>query len=220
MKKWKKTARNEIIKKWAKRAKRLEKTEIITSQLKALDEAFLKQTQAAELQKPKKIAEPKKKTYSVPEVDHSDNKHKKHNYSQEMKFAIIFKRRQDPEKSNKKIAKEIAEEYDRPSITHKEVKRIIEKDEKTGDVQNSWAKIGRRRTITDEEVKDMVNFVKKNRTTPVQEVINQLGINAGRTTATRYLLKEGLRAYRAPKKFVLSQINIKKRNEFANTFKN
>ena len=140
----------------------------------------------------------------VPEITHL--------IPEEIKWAIVFMKKQGY--SNKATAKEITELYSRP-MTHQSVKRIWNLYEETQGVENRWNFKGRPKVINEETMLMLIESCQEDRQITVKERIEELLINAGRSTVNKALLDEGYKAYKARKKASLSPENIQCRLQFA-----
>jgi len=135
-----------------------------------------------------------------------------HLIPKEIKWAIVFIKKQGY--SNKATAREITEVYKRP-MNHQSVKRIWNLYEETQGVENQWNFEGRPKVITEETMERLIESCQEDRQMTVKERVEELQINAGRSTVNKALLDEGYKAYRARKKPTLSPENIQDRLNFA-----
>lgn len=141
------------------------------------------------------------------------NYNEEHFLSTQIKWMIIHYKKM--QLSNKETAKLVGQIYDRPTLSHQTVKAIWNKFHQTGNVENQWNPKGRPHALDDDDMKDLLHFVRQNPQKSVSEAKNFLNLPQCRQTINKALLENGLRAYRAPKKFFLCQRNEEKRYQFA-----
>lgn len=136
-----------------------------------------------------------------------------HLLSEQVKWMIVHYKNQGH--SNKATAREVGRLYDRPTLSHQTIKAIWEKYLNTGDVQNEWSSEGRPYTLDQEDLEDLIEFFDNNPKKSVSEAKVTLSLEVSRQTINNALLDNGLKAYRAPKKFHISLQNVQKRLGFA-----
>jgi len=103
-------------------------------------------------------------------------------------------------------------------LSRQSVKTVWLKFQRTETIDNEWNKRGRPQILDEEDFEEIKTFFNKNPKKSVNEAINSLKLDASRATVNKAILSRGLKAYRAPKKFYISPINISKRLDFANQF--
>ncbi|KAL4467285.1 hypothetical protein ABPG72_016879 [Tetrahymena utriculariae] len=136
----------------------------------------------------------------------------------EIKWDIVHGKKEG--KSDRQTAKEVGERFNRTSINHKQVSKIWEKYQQFGNVDNRWSSDGRPRAMNEEETQELLEYCSENRTLTTTELKNDLNIDASIKTINNVLTQNGYHSYKAPKKLILTQQNIQKRQEFANEYKN
>ena len=141
-----------------------------------------------------------------------------HLLSDEIKWSIVLFKKQG--QSNKAIARIIGLEFKRPSISHQTVKMVWDKYTKTQGVSNQWSRVGPPLALSEEDLMRLQRYFNKNPKHSVEEAKVALELPVSRPTINRALLERGIKAYRAPKKFYISPINVIKRNDFALEFEN
>lgn len=130
----------------------------------------------------------------------------------EIKWIIVYLKKVGY--SNKMVARTSTEHSGR-SISHQTVKRIWDAYQETGTVDNRWSKDGRPKTISEEEIRRLLESCQENRQMSVKERKEELALEAGRSTINRTLLDHGFKAYKPRKKPPLTENNIIGRLEFA-----
>lgn len=136
-----------------------------------------------------------------------------HLLSVEIKHAIVNAKKRGL--SNTAAAKEVAGLYDRPSLSHKTVKDVYNKYLTNGDVENQWNMLGRPTILDEEEREEVLEYAENNRKASCKDIVRELDLVVSRRTVNRILTKDGLKAYRAPKKFLITPANILERLKFA-----
>jgi len=136
-----------------------------------------------------------------------------HLLSDQIKWSIVDHKLQGH--SNKQTALIVGERYNRPTLSHKTVKSIWEKYEAMETVENQWSDKGRPSTIEEADILRLERFFKRNPKKSVNEAKKALNIQASRETINRTVLDNGLKAYKAPTKILISNDNKRKRLEFA-----
>ena len=139
-----------------------------------------------------------------------------HFLSEQIKWMIIHYKTKGH--SNKQTACLVGKEYNRPSLSHQTVKTIWNKYLKTNGVDHQWSELGRPSVLGETDLERLEEYFKKNPKDSIEEARIALQIDCSRPTINKALLERGFRAYRAPKKFYISPINISKRLDFANQF--
>jgi len=142
-----------------------------------------------------------------------EKSHPKHLLSDEMKWAIIFWKKEGL--SNKAVAKKVGFDHNRPSLSHQTVKNTWNKYQETNQVDNNWSTQGAPRILTMEEEKEVVDLARENRKASSNELLRILEYPVTSRTISNVLVRNGYHAYRAPKKILLTETNISKRREFA-----
>lgn len=142
-----------------------------------------------------------------------------HLLSEELKWAIIFYKQPQlhnlPFLSNREIARIVGNLYNRPTLTHQQVKYIFDKYSERGSVENFWNQDGRPKVLSPEQVEELINHATRNRTDSVNKYKEELNFTASRQTMNNTLIENGLKAYAAPPKLLLSQDNTRARMTFA-----
>jgi len=146
------------------------------------------------------------------EIEEPRNKPTPHLFPDEVKWAIVIYKKLGL--SNKQVAKRVTNEYSR-SISHQTVQRVWSSYQESGNIENKWSSQGRPKALTDEELDLLVEDCIENRTSSVRERREALDLQASRTTINEALLGLGYKAYKAPKKPILSDNNIENRFTFA-----
>lgn len=136
-----------------------------------------------------------------------------HLLSDQIKWIVVHLKLQGM--SDKDTAQIVGLEYNRPTLSRQTVKAIYKKYHETQGVSNQWSTQGRPFSLNEEDLKKLVKYFQKNPKNSVQEAKNTLNLPASRQTINRVLLHQGLKAYRAPKKFFISAKNVAKRLQFA-----
>jgi len=101
------------------------------------------------------------------------------------------------------------------TLSHQTVKSVWLKYQRTNSVANEWCKSGRERVLLEEEIQNIIDYLSKHPKKSISEARVALDIDASRPSINKALLRSGFRAYRAPKKFYVSRVNIDKRLAFA-----
>ena len=130
----------------------------------------------------------------------------------EVRWAVISSKKDGL--SNKATARVISQKYSR-SIDHKCVKRLWEKYQRTGSVEDEWNMNGRPKVLTEEDTEDLIEHCEEDRVASVRERKDDLELEASIATINRALLGMGYKAYSARKKPLLSLDNIQDRINFA-----
>jgi len=136
-----------------------------------------------------------------------------HLLSDQVKWMIVHYKNQGY--GNKETARIVGELYNRPTLSHQTVKTIWVKYQKNNDVTNKWNLKGRPHAMNEEDIEDLLDFFRDNPKKSVYEAKRTLDLPYSRQTLNDVLLEKGLKAYRAPKKFFISEDNVFKRHQFA-----
>ena len=118
--------------------------------------------------------------------------------SEELKWDIVFSKQQGL--SNKSIAKKLGAKYDRPTLSHQAVKKVVEKHANNRNVENNWSFDGRPRLLDEETELELVEHASENRFDSAKDYKDDLQMECSRETINRTLLRHGYKAYRAPSK--------------------
>lgn len=136
-----------------------------------------------------------------------------HLLSDEAKWFIVHYKKQNM--SNKQTAFIVGEECHRLSISHQTVKSVWSKYQDTRTVNNFWNEKGRPKVVEEDDMEDLIEYFDNNPKKSVNNAKSSLGIVASRETINRALREQGLKAYRSPKKFYITEVNIEKRLDFS-----
>ena len=112
--------------------------------------------------------------------------------------------------NSNKSARQISREL---NIPHSTISYAIERFRKTGS-NNNLPRSGRPSLLTERNMNMLGRTIKKNRFTPLKEVINQLPITVNVRTARNALKERDINLYTAAKKPNITATNIKKRKDW------
>lgn len=136
-----------------------------------------------------------------------------------VKWAIITQKKMHASNkkkvSNRKIAREVGEMFERPTLSHTTIAEVWDKFSRTGDVAPEWSHVGRTRVMTEMEEEKLIEHCLDNRKDSARQYKEDLELEASRRTVSRYLTMNGLNSYRAPAKIKLKPRNKLKRLQFA-----
>ena len=138
----------------------------------------------------------------------------------DIKWAIVFYKSPHihimlPILSNREIARIVGGIYNRPTLSHKQVKYVYDKYLETNSVDNIWNSEGRPRSLTAQQVDELIQFAINNRSESCNTYKEELKLDVSRKTVNNALLEKGYKCYRAPPKLIISNNNIIARRNFA-----
>ena len=142
-----------------------------------------------------------------------ESKEASHLLSDGLKWKIIFLKQQGL--SDRETARNVANEYHRPTLSHKQVKYVWTKFQNTQGVTNNWSDQGRPRVTDDQLEEEIIEHCRSNRLLSANDIKEDLELEFTRQTVNNVLLRRGYGAYKAPMKLLFTEDNVESRLKFA-----